>query len=75
MNTDVCSHSKKLGPIRGRGPRGRGQGAGAGRDRASFAPPKSAAELDNELDAFMSVDSGTGIPPTKPAENGDVEMV
>ncbi len=54
--------------------RGRGRGAGAGRDRVSIAPPKSAAELDNELDAFMAVDGGTGIPPAKPAENGDVEM-
>jgi hypothetical protein len=53
--------------------RGRGRGAGAGRDRVSIAPPKSAAELDNELDAFMAVDSGTGISPAKPAE-GDVEM-
>ena len=53
--------------------RGRGRGAGAGRDRASIAPPKSAAELDNELDAFMAVDGGTGTPPAKPAE-ADVEM-
>jgi len=64
-------HSKRIGLIRGRG---RGRGAGAGRDRASIAPPKSAAELDNEIDAFMAVDSGTGIPPAKPAGNGDVEM-
>lgn len=63
------SHSKKSGLIRGRG---RGRGAGAGRDRASIAPPKSAAELDNEIDAFMAVDS---VPSAKPAENGDVEMV
>lgn len=63
-------HSKKFGSMRGRG---RGRGATAGRDRASIAPPKSAAELDNELDAFMAVDGGTGTPPAKPAE-GDVEM-
>jgi hypothetical protein len=55
--------------IRGRG---RGRGGGAGRDRAFAATPKSAAELDNELDAFMAVDGGTGTPPAK--ENGDVEM-
>jgi hypothetical protein len=39
-----------------------------------MAPPKSAAELDNELDAFMAVDSGAGTPSAKPVENGDVEM-
>jgi hypothetical protein len=39
-----------------------------------MAPPKSAAELDNELDAFMAVDSGPGVASAKPAENGDVEM-
>ncbi len=66
-----CSHSKKSGLIRGRG---RGRGAGVGRDRASIVPPKSAAELDNELDAFMAVDSGPGTLSPKPAENGDVEM-
>jgi hypothetical protein len=54
--------------------RGRGRGTGAGHDRAPTAPPKSAAELDNELDAFMAVDSGPGIPSAKPVENGDVEM-
>jgi hypothetical protein len=57
--------------IRGRG---RGRGGGVGRDRAFAATPKSAAELDNELDAFMAVDGGTGTPPAKLAENGDVEM-
>ncbi|KAH9964856.1 hypothetical protein BC827DRAFT_1259441 [Russula dissimulans] len=61
-----------LGTIRGRG---RGRGTGSGRDRTSTALPKSAAELDNELDAFMAVDSGSGTPSAKPAENGDVEMV
>ncbi|KAH9986170.1 hypothetical protein BJV74DRAFT_845142 [Russula compacta] len=64
-------HSKRLGAIRGRG---RGRGTGAGRGRTSTAPPKSAAELDNELDAFMAVDNGSGTPSAKPAENGDVEM-
>jgi hypothetical protein len=39
-----------------------------------MAPPKSAAELDNELDAFMAVDSGSSIPSAKAVENGDVEM-
>lgn len=39
-----------------------------------MVPPKSAAELDNELDAFMAVDSGAGTPSVKPVENGDVEM-
>jgi len=58
-----------------RGSRGRGKSAGVGRGRTSNAPLKSAAELDNELDAFMSVDSTSGTPSAKPAENGDVEMV
>jgi hypothetical protein len=55
--------------------RGRGKSAGVGRGRTSNAPLKSAAELDNELDAFMSVDNTSGTPSAKPAENGDVEMV
>ena len=66
--------SKKLGPVRGRG---RGRGSGAGRSRGANAPPKSAAELDNEIDAFMAVDSASGTPAAKSAEtaeNGDVEM-
>ena len=54
--------------------RGRGRGAGTGRGRTSNAPPKSAAELDNELDAFMGVDGASDTPAAKPAENGDVEM-
>ncbi|KAI0298003.1 hypothetical protein BC826DRAFT_1124242 [Russula brevipes] len=66
-------HNRRLGSIRGRG-RGRGAGVGAARGRTSTAPPKSAAELDSELDAFMAVDSGSATPSTKPAENGDVEM-
>jgi THO complex subunit 4 len=63
--------SKKLGPVRGRG---RGRGSGAGRGRGANAPPKSAAELDSEIDAFMAVDSASGTPAAKSAENGDVEM-
>ena len=63
--------SKKLGPVRGRG---RGRGNGAGRSRGANAAPKSAAELDNEIDAFMAVDSASGTPAAKSAENGDVEM-
>lgn len=54
--------------------RGRGRVAGTGRGRTSNAPPKSAAELDNEIDAFMAVDSASGTPAVKPAESGDVEM-
>ncbi|KAH9990879.1 hypothetical protein BJV77DRAFT_1010805 [Russula vinacea] len=65
-------HSKRFDSTRGRGRR---RGTGGGHDRASMAPPKSAAELDNELDAFMAVDSGPGVASAKPAENGDVEMV
>ena len=64
--------SRKLGPVRGRG-RGRGSGAGRG-SRAANATPKSAAELDSEIDAFMAVDSASGTPAAKSAENGDVEM-
>jgi len=66
------SHGKRMGSLRGSG--GRGRGAGVGRGRTSNAPPKSAAELDDEIDAFMAVDSASGTPSTKPAENGDVEM-
>jgi len=69
--TVSVSHSKRLGSIRGRG---RGRGNGSGRDRTSAAPPKSAADLDSELDAFMAVDSGSGTPSAKPVENGDVDM-
>jgi len=54
--------------------RGRGRVASNGRGRTSNAPPKSAAELDNELDAFMGVDGASGTPAAQPAENGDVEM-
>ena len=54
--------------------RGRGRVAGTGRGRTSNAQPKSAAELDNEIDAFMSIDGASGTPAAKPAENGDVEM-
>jgi len=58
-----------------RGSRGRGRGgAGAGRGRISNASPKSAAELDNELDAFMAFDSASATPSAKPVENGDVDM-
>jgi len=64
--------SRKLGPVRGG--RGRGRGGGAGRGRAANAAPKSAAELDSEIDAFMAVDSASGTPTAKSAENGDVEM-
>ncbi|KAI0299073.1 hypothetical protein B0F90DRAFT_1730613, partial [Multifurca ochricompacta] len=52
--------SKRVSSIRGRG---RGPGTGPARGRISTPLPKSAAELDSELDAFMS-----------PAENGDMEM-
>ncbi|KAI0246661.1 hypothetical protein BJV78DRAFT_1286191 [Lactifluus subvellereus] len=61
--------SKKLGTLRGRV-----RTRGTGRSRTSVAPPKSAAELDSEIDAFMAVDGGSGTPSAKPAENGDVEM-
>lgn len=54
--------------------RGRGRVAGTGRGRTSNAPPKSATELDNELDAFMAVEGASGTSAAKPAENGDVEM-
>ncbi|KAH8981301.1 hypothetical protein EDB86DRAFT_2954852 [Lactarius hatsudake] len=64
-------HSRKVGPVRGRG---RGRGGGAGRGRAANAPPKSAAELDSEIDAFMAVDSTSGTPAAKSVDNGDVEM-
>jgi len=64
-------HSKRVGSTRGRG---RGRVAGSGRGRTSNAPPKSAAELDNEIDAFMAVDSASGTPAAKPAESVDVEM-
>ena len=67
----LCRQSRKLGPIRGKG---RGRGVGAGRSRAANAPPKSAAELDSEIDAFMAVDSASGTPAAKSAENADVEM-
>ncbi|KAI0290736.1 hypothetical protein B0F90DRAFT_1739706 [Multifurca ochricompacta] len=63
--------SKRVSSIRGRG---RGPGTGPARGRISTPLPKSAAELDSELDAFMSVDSGFATPSTKPAENGDMEM-
>ena len=53
--------------------RGRGRVAGTGRGRTSNAP-KSATELDNELDAFMAVEGASDTPAAKPAENGDVEM-
>ena len=61
-----------MGTSRGRG-RGRGSGA-TGRGRAANAAPKSAAELDSEIDAFMAVDSASGTPAAKSADNGDVEM-
>jgi C-terminal duplication domain of Friend of PRMT1 len=61
-----------LGTSRGRG-RGRGSGA-TGRGRAANAAPKSVAELDSEIDAFMAVDSASGTPAAKSADNGDVEM-
>ena len=59
-----------MGSMRG----SRGRGAGVGRGRTSNALPKSAAELDDEIDAFMAVDSASGTSSAKPAENGDVEM-
>jgi hypothetical protein len=65
------SQSKRLGSIRGRV---RARGTGTGRNRTSTVLPKSAAELDSEIDAFMAVDSGSGTPCANPAENGDVEM-
>ena len=63
--------NRKLGPVRGRG---RGRGSGTGRGRAANAAPKSAAELDSEIDAFMAVDSTSGTPAARSADNGDVEM-
>ncbi|KAH9056508.1 hypothetical protein EDB87DRAFT_1636455 [Lactarius vividus] len=63
--------SRKVGPVRGRG---RGRGSGAGRGRAANVAPKSAAELDSEIDAFMAVDSTSGTPAAKSVDNGDVEM-
>lgn len=60
-----------MGPVRGRG---RGRASGATRGRGANAHPKSAAELDSEIDAFMGVDSASGTPAAKSAENGDVEM-
>jgi hypothetical protein len=65
------SQSKRLGSIRGRA---RARGTAIGRSRTSTVLPKSAAELDSEIDAFMAVDSGSGTPSAKPAETGDVEM-
>ncbi|KAH9010553.1 hypothetical protein EDB84DRAFT_1279663, partial [Lactarius hengduanensis] len=70
-HNDAKAHSRKVGPVRGRG---RGRGSGAGRGRAANAAPKSAAELDNEIDAFMAVDSTSGTPAAKSVDNGDVEM-
>jgi hypothetical protein len=49
------------------------RGSGPGRGRVGNALPKSAAELDSEIDAFMAVDSASGTPAVKSAENVDVE--
>ncbi|KAI0270661.1 hypothetical protein BC834DRAFT_862513 [Gloeopeniophorella convolvens] len=63
--------SRRLGPTRGRG---RGRGAAPSRGRPFKAAPKTAAELDGEIEAFMSTDSGSGTAAPKAAEAGDVEM-
>jgi len=68
----VQAHPRLRSSAEPRG-RGRGRGSGPGRGRVANALPKSAAELDSEIDAFMAVDSASGTPAVKSAENVDVE--
>ena len=64
-----------IGPVRTKAPRGGAPGARPAR-RAAPPKPKTAEELDKELDAFM-LDEITATPATAavPAKgDGDVEM-
>ena len=59
-----CSRSNGAGPIRSKQ-----RGKPAPREKKVKQTPKSAEELDKELDAFMKDDTAPG-----PAQTEDVEM-
>lgn len=64
-----------VGPVR---TKGRGGAAGVRGGRKALAKPKTADDLDKELEAFMHDDIVPAQPSAKkaaPAVEGDVEMV
>ena len=69
LSLAVNSKNARTAATRGK-PKGRGgHGAGAPRERSK---PKTAAELDNELDNFMAGSNGAAAPAAPAGE--DVEM-